>query len=124
MTVNELFRTSISTETEMEAWIKERRPDPEIKVPTNGEEMSLARVGRDLYEKVSKIFKSTGSNNHDAVISKYLRILCKLVTYQILTNASNFSNAAGTSDCLLANFTNKKIGDPYLLLTYKNISHA
>ena len=68
MTVNELFGTSITTEAEMEAWIKERRPDPEIEAPANGEEMSLARVGRDLYEKVSKIFKSTGSNNHDAVI--------------------------------------------------------
>ena len=52
MTVNQLFGTSISTEAEMEAWIKERRPDPEILFPTNGEEMSLTRVGRDLYEKV------------------------------------------------------------------------
>ena len=55
MTVNQLFGTSISTEAEMEAWIKERRPDPEILFPTNGEEMSLTRVGRDLHEKVSKL---------------------------------------------------------------------
>jgi len=53
VTVNELFGTSITTEAEMEAWIKEQRPNPEIEAPTNGEQMSLARVGRDLYEKVS-----------------------------------------------------------------------
>ena len=52
MTVNQLFGTSISTEAEMEPWIKERRPDPEILFPPNGEEMSVTRVGRDLYEKV------------------------------------------------------------------------
>ena len=75
MTVNELFGTSITTEAEMEAWIKERRPDPEIEAPANGEEMSLARVGRDLYEKVSKILRSAGSSNHDSVHSTYLRIL-------------------------------------------------
>ena len=36
----------------MEAWIDERRPHLHGKLPANGEEMSLSRVGKDLYEKV------------------------------------------------------------------------
>ena len=36
----------------MEAWIDERRPNLNGKLPANGEEMSLSRVGKDLYEKV------------------------------------------------------------------------
>ncbi len=36
----------------MEAWINERKPNMDGILPTNGEEMSISRVGKDLYEKV------------------------------------------------------------------------
>ena len=38
----------------MKAWLDERRPPPGH-TPTNGEEMSISRVGRDLYEKIFKV---------------------------------------------------------------------
>ena len=41
----------------MEAWIAERRPDLKGAEPANGEEMSMTRVGKDLYEKVKKNYK-------------------------------------------------------------------
>ena len=41
----------------MEAWIAERRPDLKGAEPANGEEMSMTRVGKDLYEKVKKKYK-------------------------------------------------------------------
>jgi UDP-galactopyranose mutase len=56
-TVNILFGTNITTEEQMEAWLKERRPNLNGSEPKNGEEMSLSRVGKDLYEKVSKFTK-------------------------------------------------------------------
>jgi hypothetical protein len=37
----------------MESWLKERRPKLNGSEPKNGEEMSLSRVGKDLYEKVT-----------------------------------------------------------------------
>jgi len=52
-TVNSLFGTDINTEQEMLQWLDERRPtstDP----PKNGEEMSISRVGTDLYERIFK----------------------------------------------------------------------
>jgi hypothetical protein len=57
--VNELFGTSIGSEDEMQSWINNRKPEVTgagSGFPANGEEMSLARVGRDLYEKVSYLF--------------------------------------------------------------------
>ena len=39
----------------MESWIDERRPDLNGNLPTNGEQMSLSRVGKDLYEKVGTL---------------------------------------------------------------------
>ncbi len=51
-TVNTLFGTNITTVEQMEAWIAERRPDLKGAEPANGEEMSMTRVGKDLYEKV------------------------------------------------------------------------
>ncbi len=36
----------------MAAWINKRKPDMNGILPTNGEEMSISRVGKDLYEKV------------------------------------------------------------------------
>jgi hypothetical protein len=36
----------------MAAWINERKPNMDGILPTNGEEMSISRVGKDLYEKV------------------------------------------------------------------------
>jgi hypothetical protein len=56
VTVNELFGTSITSEAEMQKWIDDRKPVPipgqDPGIPANGEEMSVARVGTDLYEKV------------------------------------------------------------------------
>ena len=37
----------------MKAWLDQRRPPPG-ETPQNGEEMSISRVGRDLYEKIFK----------------------------------------------------------------------
>ena len=52
-TVNTLFGTDIRTEEDMENWLKSRRPNLKGQQPKNGEEMSLSRVGTDLYEKVN-----------------------------------------------------------------------
>lgn len=51
-TVNKLFGLSISSEGEMEAWLKENAPA--IEDPSNGEEAALAKVGPVLYEKMFK----------------------------------------------------------------------
>ena len=51
-TVNILFETDIHTEEDMEKWLSSRRPNLNGQQPSNGEEMSLSRVGTDLYEKV------------------------------------------------------------------------
>ncbi len=47
----------------MESWLQERRPAFHGKPPQNGEEMSLSRVGRDLYEKVRRLFLPGRKNN-------------------------------------------------------------
>jgi len=52
-TVNMLFNAGIETEKDMINWLDERRPKTE-KPPQNGEEMSISRVGTDLYEKIFK----------------------------------------------------------------------
>lgn len=52
-TVNILFKENITTVKEMEAWLDERKPKYDHE-PRNGEEMSLTRVGKDLYEKIFK----------------------------------------------------------------------
>ena len=51
-TVNTLFGTDIRSEKDMEKWLSSRKPNLKGKQPSNGEEMSLSRVGTDLYEKV------------------------------------------------------------------------
>ena len=58
-TVNTLFGTDIHSEEEMEDWLSSRRPNLEGKKPSNGEEMSLSRVGTDLYEKVNEYITKT-----------------------------------------------------------------
>ena len=52
--MNILFGTNITSEDEMEKWLKTKRPIYDHE-PRNGEEMSLSRVGKDLYEKASKM---------------------------------------------------------------------
>ena len=52
-TVNALFGTDINTEEEMIKWLDERRPKLD-QPPQNGEEMSISRVGTDLYERIFK----------------------------------------------------------------------
>ena len=52
--MNILFGTNITSEDEMEKWLKKKRPIYDHE-PRNGEEMSLSRVGKDLYEKASTI---------------------------------------------------------------------
>jgi len=54
-TVNILFGTNITSETEMIDWLNERRPNLD-REPMNGEEMSISRVGKDLYEKIFKTY--------------------------------------------------------------------
>ena len=54
-TVNILFGEHIHSEKDMENWISSRRPDLKGREPANGEEMSLSRVGNDLYEKVINV---------------------------------------------------------------------
>lgn len=43
----------------MEEWLKQRRPKLD-REPKNGEEMSLSRVGKDLYEKVRTLDSGRG----------------------------------------------------------------
>jgi len=52
-TVNTLFGEDLEDEADMKAWLDQRRPLPG-ETPQNGEEMSISRVGRDLYEKIFK----------------------------------------------------------------------
>jgi len=52
-TVNTLFGEDLQDEADMKAWLDQRRPPPG-ETPQNGEEMSISRVGRDLYEKIFK----------------------------------------------------------------------
>ena len=52
--MNSLFGTNISSEEEMENWLITQRPTYKHK-PKNGEEMSLSRVGKELYEKACLI---------------------------------------------------------------------
>lgn len=52
-TVNILFDANIDTEEDMIKWLDDRRPKSD-KPPKNGEEMSISRVGTDLYEKIFK----------------------------------------------------------------------
>lgn len=52
-TVNTLFGTNINTEQDMVEWLDQRRPKLD-KPPQDGEEMSISRVGTDLYEKIFK----------------------------------------------------------------------
>lgn len=51
--VNTLFNLNLETEEEMTAWLDERRPKLG-REPADGEEMSISRVGEDLYKKIFK----------------------------------------------------------------------
>lgn len=53
-TVNSLFGINMTTEKEMEKWLEKSRPNLHGVTPRNGEEMSMSRVGRDLYEMIFK----------------------------------------------------------------------
>lgn len=52
-TVNMLFDAGVETEQDMINWLDERRPKTDVP-PQDGEEMSISRVGKDLYEKIFK----------------------------------------------------------------------
>ena len=52
-TVNILFNAGLDTEEDMVRWLDQRRPQGGA-APSNGEEMSISRVGADLYEKIFK----------------------------------------------------------------------
>ena len=62
-TVNTLFGEKLEDEKDMKAWLDERRPPPGH-TPTNGEEMSISRVGRDLYEKIFKVKPTLLTSSH------------------------------------------------------------
>lgn len=51
-TVNKIFGLSLTTQKEMEVWLKDNCED--IEQPANGEEAALAKVGPVLYEKIFK----------------------------------------------------------------------
>jgi len=53
VTVNMLFHTNITTRDQMVNWLDKRRPT-DGKKPTNGEEMAISRVGKDLYNMLIK----------------------------------------------------------------------
>lgn len=55
ITVNELFGTNVSSESEMKKWVNQESGEIKSTNITNGEEMSIHRVGVKLYEKV-KLF--------------------------------------------------------------------
>merc|ERR550519_2868873 len=52
-TVNTLFGTDLHSEQDMIDWLDQRRPKLD-RDPADGEEMSISRVGKDLYEKIFK----------------------------------------------------------------------
>jgi UDP-galactopyranose mutase len=54
-TVNQLFGLQLQNEEEMRSWLKTVQVQFK-KEPQNGEEAALARVGRDLYEKIFKYY--------------------------------------------------------------------
>merc|ERR1719507_919933 len=81
-TVNTLFGTDIHSEEEMEDWLSSRRPNLEGKKPSNGEEMSLSRVGTDLYEKIFKHYtkKQWDKYPDELDASVLLRLPCRTST--------------------------------------------
>ena len=52
-TINMLYHENITKKEEMVAWLDARRPTDGSK-PSNGEEMAISRVGKDLYQKLIK----------------------------------------------------------------------
>ena len=66
--MNILFGTNITSEDEMEKWLKTKRPIYDHE-PRNGEEMSLSRVGKDLYEKASTVHIRNVSDYHHMATS-------------------------------------------------------
>ena len=80
----------------MENWLDKRRPD-NCQNPENGEEMSLCRVGSDLYEKVFKHYtkkqwdKYPEGNILVAFLgAKFLEFSNFFRIFQIFSNFSNF----------------------------------
>ena len=55
----------------MEAWLKERRPKLNGSEPKNGEEMSLSRVGKDLYEKVKNVRRSISPTFYEQLLIRF-----------------------------------------------------
>jgi UDP-galactopyranose mutase len=53
-TVNEIFGLNIQTEAEMDKWLEENQVKNDN--PQNGEEAAMARVGKELYEKIFKFY--------------------------------------------------------------------
>jgi len=54
-TVNSLFNLTLSTSSDMQDWLKNKQIQMvNDSKPTNSEEMTLSRVGRDLYELIFK----------------------------------------------------------------------
>jgi hypothetical protein len=67
----------------MAFWIEERKPNLEGKLPTNGEQMSLSRVGKDLYEKVGNKKLNFHNDNHLNFISSFRFCFCKFLPLPI-----------------------------------------
>ena len=70
-TVNTLFGTDIRTVEGMKEWLAERTPHLNGREPRNGEEMSLQRVGADLYEKVFKHYTKKNETVFTCPVCRY-----------------------------------------------------
>ena len=79
--MNILFGTNITSEDDMEKWLKKKRPIYDHE-PRNGEEMSLSRVGKDLYEKASTIhIRNTsdyGNSSHGYFCNNFAHFLFQI----------------------------------------------
>ena len=82
-----MFGTDIKSEEEMERWFKTQRPSYDHE-PRNGEEMSLSRVGKELYERVIKFFLH--SFFHLIFTKQYLTIFIDMTLYLMKNNSLDF----------------------------------
>ena len=78
-TANILFGTNITSEDDIEKWLKKKRPIYDHE-PRNGEEISLSRVGKDVYEKGSAGYETYTTNIKVQVIKQVQ--LINLVQYK------------------------------------------
>jgi len=81
-TVNSLFRETISSDEEMQAWYDAQRVPPASGEPSNGEEAALSRVGPLLYERIFKHYtkKQWDKYPEELDASVLMRLPCRTTT--------------------------------------------